>query len=219
MEGHEWVLVQSPEPVRRGEQPEESLHGCPLIVDADDRLEASNRGSGCVKEQTRAIVVDPRNCELQLPARMPLGGPADLAKEWLLWSGDQAHRGDLPRSERAPQGPKSDYARCAARDPLWVRRTADRREVDVRPALRDELLDHKAKTPFSGPGDYVFPTESGARPSASNVRNRILARAIKRANENRVEHDLAALPEGQRRTRCDGPSFRCCWRSVRTCPT
>jgi integrase len=70
------------------------------------------------------------------------------------------------------------------------------REVDLLPALRDELLDHKAKTPFSGPDDYAFPTESGERQNPSNVRNRVLARAIRRANENRAKRDLAPLPEG-----------------------
>ncbi len=70
------------------------------------------------------------------------------------------------------------------------------REVDLLPTLRDELLDHKAKTPFSGPDDYVFPTGSGRRQNPSNVRNRVLARAIKRANENRAKSHLAPLPEG-----------------------
>jgi hypothetical protein len=70
------------------------------------------------------------------------------------------------------------------------------REVDVLPALRDELLDHKAKTPFNKPDDFVFPTESRQRQNPSNVRNRILARAIKHANENRNARDLAPLPEG-----------------------
>jgi len=70
------------------------------------------------------------------------------------------------------------------------------RQVDVVPVLRDELLAHKVKTEFSGLDDYVFPTESGGRPNASNVRNRVLAKSIERANEKRAERDVPPLPEG-----------------------
>jgi integrase len=70
------------------------------------------------------------------------------------------------------------------------------REVDILPVLRDELLTHRVKAAFRGVDDFVFPTESGGRANPSNVRNRILARSIERANEKRAERDLPPLPEG-----------------------
>jgi integrase len=42
---------------------------------------------------------------------------------------------------------------------------------------------------------YVFATRSGKRPSGDNVRNRVFAAAVKRANENLAEQDRPPLPE------------------------
>jgi integrase len=69
------------------------------------------------------------------------------------------------------------------------------REIDLVPALRDELAAHKATAQRSGDADLVFPTGTGQAENPSNVRNRILAPAIKRANERRAEAGLAPLPE------------------------
>jgi hypothetical protein len=41
----------------------------------------------------------------------------------------------------------------------------------------------------------VFATRSGKRPSGDNVRNRVLAAAVKRANSNLAELDRPPLPE------------------------
>jgi integrase len=70
------------------------------------------------------------------------------------------------------------------------------REVDIVPVLRDELLTHKVKTSFGGIDDYVFPTQTGGRANPSNVRNRVLARSLDRANEKRAVRHLTPLPEG-----------------------
>ena len=70
------------------------------------------------------------------------------------------------------------------------------REVDLLSALREELAVHKAQTRFGSGGDLVFPTERGARQNPSNVRKRVLAKSIERANENLGKRDAAPLPDG-----------------------
>jgi integrase len=70
------------------------------------------------------------------------------------------------------------------------------REVDLLPVLRDELASHKATTRHGGPDDFVFPTQRGHHQNPSNVRNRVLARSIERANERLGARGLAPLPEG-----------------------
>ena len=62
--------------------------------------------------------------------------------------------------------------------------------------LRDELSAHKARAQHSAPGDPVFATPSGRARDKDNIRNRVLAPAIKRANELLEAADLAALPNG-----------------------
>jgi integrase len=53
-----------------------------------------------------------------------------------------------------------------------------------------------ASSCFTKPTDFVFPTTTGAQQGKDNVRNRILALAIKRANQRREEADQPPLPEG-----------------------
>lgn len=64
------------------------------------------------------------------------------------------------------------------------------------PVLREELSAHKARATFAGPEEHVFPTETGGRQNPSNIRNRVLARAVERANENLGARDASPLPEG-----------------------
>jgi integrase len=71
------------------------------------------------------------------------------------------------------------------------RRTPASRQVDVVPALRAIL----AMVPRRGPGDLVFPTMTGRRQGATNVRRRVLAPAVKRANERLGEAGEVPLPE------------------------
>jgi integrase len=70
------------------------------------------------------------------------------------------------------------------------------REVDLIPALREELSLHKAKTPFGDIGDPVFPTAAGREQGQSNIRKRVLGRAVERANINLVRSGACPLPEG-----------------------
>ncbi len=82
---------------------------------------------------------------------------------------------------------------------LWVRDAktdAGVRQVDLLPVLREELSTLKAITSFSAKDDFVFPTETGGRQNPSNVRNRVLALSVKRANERLAERNLTPLPEG-----------------------
>jgi integrase len=72
---------------------------------------------------------------------------------------------------------------------------AGARRVKIRGVLRDELAALKARGDTS-PTALVFPTSSGKRISPSNVRNRILAKTIGRANERLTERHAAPLADG-----------------------
>lgn len=56
------------------------------------------------------------------------------------------------------------------------------REVDLTPTLRDLLAEHRTGSSFTKPTDFVFATSEGHRDNPSNVRNRLLATAVERAN-------------------------------------
>ena len=68
---------------------------------------------------------------------------------------------------------------------------AGRRKVKIRPVLRDVLLAHKPLDASSGA--YVFATAQGKRLHLSNVRVRVLAKAVERAN-GRLEDGGPPLP-------------------------
>jgi integrase len=75
----------------------------------------------------------------------------------------------------------------------WRSKThAGRREVDVLPVLGGILQEF----PRRGPDDRVFTTSSGTSPGASNVRRRVLAPAVHRANERLIGADDVPLPVG-----------------------
>ena len=56
------------------------------------------------------------------------------------------------------------------------------RQVDLTPALRELLSEYRTRSAFAASDDHVFPTREGRADNASNVRNRLLADAIERAN-------------------------------------
>jgi hypothetical protein len=70
------------------------------------------------------------------------------------------------------------------------------RQVDLLPALREELSIHMAQTRFSGPEDFVFPTERGRGQDRNNARRRVVVKAVERANENLTRRGRNPLPEG-----------------------
>jgi integrase len=73
---------------------------------------------------------------------------------------------------------------------------AAERKVDLLPLLRDELVllaaDHRRE---EAPDAYVFATSEGNRQGATNVRRRILAPAVKRANEALAKREAEPMPE------------------------
>jgi len=71
---------------------------------------------------------------------------------------------------------------------------AARRTIDVLPVLHDELAALKARR-NPAPGDLVFPTSQGAPQNPSNIRQRVLAPAVKRANERLEAAGEAPLPQ------------------------
>lgn len=70
------------------------------------------------------------------------------------------------------------------------------REVELLPALRDELSTYKAGRRELSATDFVFATASGARQNQANVRNRMLARSIEIANQIRNKEGRSELPSG-----------------------
>ncbi len=70
------------------------------------------------------------------------------------------------------------------------------RQIDLLPVLREELSVLKAITPYPAQPDFVFPTETGGQQNASNIRNRLLALSVERANERLGERGLNPLPDG-----------------------
>jgi integrase len=68
------------------------------------------------------------------------------------------------------------------------------RVVKIRGALRDTLLDLRARHPQAGQDAYVFATRSGARQSADNLRSRTLRGTVERADANLAAQGLPPLP-------------------------
>ena len=73
------------------------------------------------------------------------------------------------------------------------------REVEITLYLRDELLEHamdrRARRLPHEPSDHFFGTSTGRRRDPDRFRDRILARAVERANVNRQQNGLPPLPE------------------------
>jgi len=69
------------------------------------------------------------------------------------------------------------------------------REIELLPALRGELAEHKAGARDARPGALVFPTTAGGPQAATNFRRRVLAKAVEKANERLAEAEKSPLPE------------------------
>ncbi len=70
------------------------------------------------------------------------------------------------------------------------------RQIDMLPALHDELSAHKANAPSTAPDAFVFAAATGTELAQGNVRRRVLDKAIERANEKLIEADDVPLPDG-----------------------
>jgi integrase len=71
---------------------------------------------------------------------------------------------------------------------------AGMRRIDLLPALHHELKTYKAGQTYHD--GRVFSTSTGGPLNPSNIRNRVLAPAVKRANKNLAKAELVPLPEG-----------------------
>jgi integrase len=70
------------------------------------------------------------------------------------------------------------------------------RHVELLPALHDELADHKARASDASPDQLVFLTTAGTELKHSNIRSRVLEKAIAQANEMLTAEGQVPLPEG-----------------------
>jgi integrase len=69
------------------------------------------------------------------------------------------------------------------------------REVDLTPALQELLADYRSRSPYTQPGNLVFPTSAGKRDNPSNVRNRFLDSAAKLANADLRAAGRESMPD------------------------
>jgi integrase len=70
------------------------------------------------------------------------------------------------------------------------------REVDLAPELIHELREHKARSPWNSPSDFVFPGKHRRRPRDRSAAGALLKRAIKRANVQLEKDGGDPIPEG-----------------------
>jgi integrase len=70
------------------------------------------------------------------------------------------------------------------------------REIPLLPLLRDELATHKAKATNVDPDEFVFPTDAGTIRDKDNLRNRVLAPVIGRADKLLIKREQSPLPAG-----------------------
>lgn len=70
------------------------------------------------------------------------------------------------------------------------------RQVDLLPALRDELAAYKAQAPSTAPSAFVFATAAGTELIHGNIRRRVLDKTVERANEKLTAAGDVPLPEG-----------------------
>jgi integrase len=70
------------------------------------------------------------------------------------------------------------------------------REITLLPILRDELATHKADSTHTGPDDPVFPTSTGGLRDKDNLRMRVLAPALRRADTLLTDRGHPPLPTG-----------------------
>lgn len=70
------------------------------------------------------------------------------------------------------------------------------RQIDLLPALRDELAAYKVQALSTAPNGYVFATLADTEPKQGNIRRRVLDKAVEKANEKLTEAGDVPLPDG-----------------------
>jgi integrase len=86
-----------------------------------------------------------------------------------------------------------------ARAKLTVRKAktdAGQRVVDLSPSLLEELKLYRARSRDAGADTSVFPTRRGTVRDRNNVRTRVLANSIKKANKARTKAELPPIQDG-----------------------
>jgi integrase len=86
-----------------------------------------------------------------------------------------------------------------ANDRIMVGRSktaAGLREIRILPILRDVLAAHKARPASDGPDALAFPTEDGTARGKNNLRSRVLAEVLERADLLLRERGELPLPKG-----------------------
>ena len=68
--------------------------------------------------------------------------------------------------------------------------------MNLLPLLRDELTAHAAACRERHPDALVFGTSTGAKRSPTNIRRRVLSKAVERANVALATSGSEPLPEG-----------------------
>jgi integrase len=69
------------------------------------------------------------------------------------------------------------------------------REVELLPTLRDELAEHKTQVRDGRPDALVFPTTRSSPQTATNVRRRVLAKAVEKGDVRLMKEGKTPLPE------------------------
>ena len=117
----------------------------------------------------------------------------------LLDAAGQAHRPILATMILASELTALRWADVdLARGKLTVRKAktdAGARTVDLSPDLREELTLHRANARDAAPETLVFPTRNGTPLLRSNIRSKILAGAIEKANVKLAEAGKSPIEE------------------------
>lgn len=143
----------------------------PVYLDSVEQIEALLRAAG-------ELDADPRS---QIGHRLPL-----IAT--LVFAGLRSHEISALRWR--------DVDLAAGRIQVSVSKTqAGLREIGLQPILRALLGAHWERTDAFAPDTLVFSTRTGRRRSKDNIRGRILAPAIARANESLEARSGVPLPD------------------------
>jgi integrase len=119
---------------------------------------------------------------------------AAIAGSWTYQS-STAGLASRPKRPSALQWRDVDLA--GSRLTVRVSKTdAGMRQVDLLPALRDELAAYKAQAASAAPSGFVFTTAAGSELIQGNIRRRVLDKAVAKANGKLIEAGEIPLPEG-----------------------
>ena len=109
------------------------------------------------------------------------------------------------RRSSSPAPARTSFAICSGATSTWPgarifvgrsKTAAGRREIEIRPILRDVLAAYKAIAYRGDPDALAFPTLTGAKRDPDNLRTRVLAAVFERADELLAQRGLVPLPKG-----------------------